>query len=95
MRLTGRVFIAVLLATLLVSSVPAVAAEPDVRTVVMVLAPYLTWDDITSGEMPRTAAMADSGAVGNMNIRSSARYASELTPTHIALTMSAGAPAAF
>ncbi|MDY0340613.1 MAG: hypothetical protein RBS17_05325 [Coriobacteriia bacterium] len=95
MRRTARVLVAVLLATLLAAPMPAAATEPLTGTVVVVLAPYLTWSDITSGEMPRTEAMAASGAVGNMNIRSSARYASELSPTHLALTMSAGAPMAF
>ncbi|MHB1477902.1 MAG: hypothetical protein ACYCXD_10065 [Coriobacteriia bacterium] len=95
MRRTGRVLAAVLLATLLAAAVPAVASEPEVRRVVVVLAPYLTWGDIMSGEMPRTEAMAASGAVGNMNIRSSARYSPELTPTHLALTMSTGSPVAF
>lgn len=100
MRRMTRVLAAVLLANLLMAPMPAVAAgsattsEPAARTVVVVLAPYLTWDDITSGAMPRTEAMAAAGAIGDINIRSSARYASELTPTHIALTMSAGAPLA-
>jgi len=95
MRRTGRVLAAVLLlVVLLATPVSAVSAESQATTVIIVLAPYLTWEDILSGQMPNTEAMADAGSVGNMNIRSSARYAPELTPTHIALTMSAGAPVA-
>lgn len=99
MRSVGRVLAAVLLAVLIAACLPAPVAcasepEPSARTVVVILAPYLTWDDITSSEMPRTRAMGQTGSSGNMNVRSSARFASELTPTHIALTMSAGAPSA-
>ena len=94
----GRALVTAFLTLLLATSVPASATavpEPATDTVIIVLAPYLTWDDIIGGSMPNTRAMAESGAVANMNIRSSARYARELTPTHIALTMSAGAPMAF
>lgn len=98
MRRPGRVLVTALLALLLATGVPASATtlpEPAADTVIIVLAPYITWDDIMGGGMPNTRAMAESGAVANMNIRSSARYARELTPAHIALTMSAGAPMAF
>lgn len=98
MRRPGRVLVTALLALLLATSVPASATtlpEPATGTVIIVLAPYLTWSDITEGGMPNTRAMAESGAVANMNIRSSARYSRNLTPEHVALTMSAGAPMAF
>lgn len=98
MRRPGRVLFTALLALLLATAVPASAAsstDTATGTVIIVLAPYLTWDDIMGGSMPNARAMAEGGAVANMNIRSSARYARELTPAHIALTMSAGAPMAF
>ena len=91
----GRRIAGALLVALLITCVPAFGAESSARTVVVVLAPYVTWDDVTSGEMPHTRAFAEAAALGDMNIRSSSRYARELTPSHVALTMSAGAPAAW
>jgi hypothetical protein len=91
----GRRIAAVLLAVLLAACVPAYAAGPATPTVVVVLAPYMTWQDVTGGDMPHTRAFAEDASLGDMNIRSSSRYARELTPSHVALTMSAGAPAAW
>lgn len=85
--------LSLLLATVL--SAAAVAAETQTRQVVIVLAPYLTWDDITSDTMPVTRELADRSTVGNMNVRSSMRFAPEPSPVHVAVTMSAGSPAAF
>ncbi|MEA5076550.1 MAG: hypothetical protein VB139_09415, partial [Coriobacteriia bacterium] len=73
MRRPGRVLVTALLALLLATGVPASATtlpEPAADTVIIVLAPYITWDDIMGGGMPNTRAMAESGAVANMNIRS-------------------------
>ncbi len=95
MRRPGRALAAVLLGALLMAPVPAVAATPDAHTVVVVLAPYLTWDDIMGGEMPHAEALAASGTVGDLNIRSSIRYGTRLEPTHVALAMSAGSPMAY
>ncbi|HEY3317210.1 MAG TPA: hypothetical protein VGK50_02135 [Coriobacteriia bacterium] len=73
--MTKRLSAISLLATLLVLVAPVVvpAAPPRpaaTRTVVVVLAPYLRWEDVLSGDMPETRALADSGATGNMNVRS-------------------------
>ena len=45
-----------------------------------------------SGVMPVTRSLADSSAIGDLNVRSSARYRDRPPQTHIALTMSAGSP---
>lgn len=82
-------------AMLLLPVSPAQAATTAPRQVVIVLAPYLTWDDVTSGAMPVTERLAKTASLGDVNIRSSARFATEVTPMHVALTMSAGSPAAF
>lgn len=94
----GRVATVLVLALLLVSLLPAeapAAEAPKSRQVVVVLAPYLTWDDIRSDAMPVTRSLAERSTIGNMNIRSSTRFSRNPTQTHIVLTMSAGSPAAF
>lgn len=85
------------LATTVVCAIPAPApsAEPPAGTVVIVLAPYLTWGDVTSDTMPVTRSLAEEGAVGDLNVRSSTRYAPDPTQTHIVLTMSAGSPSMY
>lgn len=90
----ASVLILTLVLTLLLSA-SATAADSGARQVIIVLAPYITWDDITSGAMPATRELAARGTVGNLNPRSSARFLPAPTPPHIALTMSAGSPAAF
>lgn len=82
---------------LLAMAVPALAADDPAaaKTVVIVLAPYVTWDDIDSDVMPHTRSLADSSAIGDLNVRSSARFVPDPGQPHIALTMSAGSPAAF
>lgn len=92
-RFGSRLVFLLLAATLLgVIPFPAIAQEPAARTVVIVLAPYLTWSDITGGRMPVTRGLANEGTISNLNIRSATRYAPDPTQTHIALTMSAGSP---
>lgn len=93
----GRTAVLVLLAVLLATIFPGLAlgAEPAASRVVVILAPYVTWDDITGGSMPATAALADRGTAGVVNPRSSTRFTSNPTQTHVALTISAGAPSAF
>lgn len=89
----------VLLAFALLAGASASAAAAKTggttRTVVMVLAPYVTWDDIMGGSMPVTRSLAESSAVGDINVRSSARFAPDPAQPNIVLTMSAGSPAAF
>ncbi len=45
--------------------------------------------------MPVTRSLAESGSIGDLNVRSSTRYVSDPTQTHIVLTMSAGSPSPF
>lgn len=52
------------------ASVPAPATLPACDTVVVVLAPYLTWSDIESGTAPAIAALAGYGAVASASIQS-------------------------
>lgn len=93
-RAASVLVLALLLASLLPASAPAAEAR-DARQVVIVLAPYLTWDDIRSDAMPVTRSLAERSTIGNINVRSSARFSRNPSQTHIALTMSAGSPAAF
>lgn len=97
MKRFGSRLALLLLTTIIMGGIPASApaAEPPTRTVVIVLAPYLTWADVTSDVMPATRKLAEEGAVGDLNVRSSARYATDPTQTHIALTMSAGSPSMY
>jgi len=76
----GHWIVGALLVALLGACVPAFGAEPSASTVVVVLAPYVTWEDVTSGDMPYTRAFAEDAWTGDMNILSSSRYARELTP---------------
>lgn len=80
--------IAVLAALLFVGSASA-ATRP--RRVVVVLAPYMTWDDVLSGAMPQTRALAEDGVVGAMNVRSGTVGAGAPTLARGALMFSAGA----
>ncbi|MHB1323407.1 MAG: hypothetical protein ACYCXZ_03560 [Coriobacteriia bacterium] len=92
-RLAALAILPLLLASLLPGT--ARAAEAPSRQVVVLLAPYVTWEDITSGAMPVTEKLLETATVGNANIRSSNRFASSPSQTHVALTMSAGSPAAY
>ncbi|MRS13172.1 MAG: hypothetical protein EG823_08935, partial [Actinobacteria bacterium] len=96
MRRSGRWCVLALLAVTLLAVLPASAAESTPSgTVVVVLAPYVTWMDVMGGSMPATRSLAESSAVGNLNVRSSMRFASDPTQSHVAVTMSAGSPSAF
>ncbi len=68
------------------------AATSPARRVIIVLAPYLMWDDITPTSTPTIWSLADAGALGDINARSRARVAGEpSSPLEGALTISAGA----
>ncbi|MBN1192289.1 MAG: hypothetical protein JXA36_01150 [Coriobacteriia bacterium] len=97
MKRSGRMLAALLLcAALIFGLVSSAWGEPPVsERVVVVLAPYITWSDVTGGEMPVTRVLAESSTVGNVNIRSSARFQRDPSQAHIVMTMSAGSPAAF
>lgn len=90
-----RLLVTIALAAALIALVPtpaAHAATSTARRVVIVLAPYLTWDDITPTSTPTIWSLAGSGALGDINARSRARVAGEpSSPLEGALTISAGA----
>ena len=69
------------------------AAEGASR-VVLVLAPYLKWDDVDPAVAPTIYGLAEAGAVGNINLRSRSRIVTESTPLQGALTFSSGSWAA-
>jgi len=87
--------IATLVAALAAAWLPtpsALAKPPQAKRVVIVLAPYLTWDDVTPTSTPTIWRLAQDGAVGDINSRSRTRLPSEhSSPLEGALTISAGA----
>ncbi len=87
-----RSAIAALCAAVCVLIVSATAfAAPVPRRVVIVLAPYLTWQDVMAGPMPITRRIASGGLVADMNDRSGAGTLTGATPSRGALMLSAGA----
>jgi hypothetical protein len=85
-----------LLAALLVSAAAPAAAvpAPGSRRVVVLLAPYLTWSDISGGSMPRANALAGKALLANVNVRAGAAGGTTI-PERGALVLSAGAPVIF
>jgi hypothetical protein len=81
-----------MMAALLFAGVSAVSAatKPSGR-VVIVLAPYLTWDDIMNGPMSATRAAAAVGLVSDLNVRGGAAGAGGPSLERGALLLSAGA----
>lgn len=79
---------AALAALLVIGPVHASVREPRV---VVVLAPYLTWEDVMSGPMPAIRSLADRGVVGNVNVRSSTPGAGAPSISRGAIMLSAGA----
>lgn len=83
---------ATLLAALLISAVvPAFALPAKPRRVVVLLAPYLTWADITPDRTPNMASLAERSILANMNVRAGAVTGGS-TPDRGAIVLSAGAP---
>lgn len=74
-------------------AIPAAAAEQaSAKRVVLVLAPYVRWEDITATSTPAIWRMAEQGAVGNVNAHSREREAGQpASPLESALTISSGA----
>lgn len=71
---------------------PRAYAQPPTKRVVIVLAPYLTWADVTPTSTPTVWSLAEKGAVGDINARSRTREPGEpASPLEGALTISAGA----
>ena len=71
----GAAMLVVAVALLASLSAPFVAGAADgppaVNRVVIVLAPYLTWDDISAEKTPAIWSLLDGSALGNMNARTS------------------------
>jgi len=87
--------IAALAAASLVTA-PALAATPQSppssRQVTLVLAPYLTWGDISPTSTPAIWRLAENGALAGVNARSRVREPGQgATPLEGALAVSAGA----
>lgn len=66
-----------------------VGSVPD-NLVVVVLAPYLTWTDVTSGEMPNLARLAERAMLADTNVSSGLRRPSADALDQGALSLSAG-----
>ncbi|MBI5230989.1 MAG: hypothetical protein HY876_02365 [Coriobacteriales bacterium] len=65
--------------------------SPKVREITVVLAPYVTWDDITPKNTPTLWKLASSGAIANVNARSrAASVGLRPSPLDGPLTLSAG-----
>lgn len=91
-RITSRAAATLALAALLVVApvTYAGAEQPPARRLIVVLAPYLTWDDVTTGPMPATRTLAGAGLVANMNVRSGVIGAGPQSVARGALMLSAG-----
>jgi hypothetical protein len=90
--------IAVLIATLAVaglcdaSAAVASASTPQAQHVTIILAPYLTWDDVSAASTPNLWRMAEKGSIGAVNARSRTRESGQpASPIEGALWLSAGA----
>ncbi len=80
------------LATATTHAVAANSADPPVRQVTLILAPYLTWGDITPTSTPAIWRLAEKGALAGVNARSRVREPGQgATPIEGALAISAGA----
>lgn len=91
-RRIAQAIAATLLAALLVSAAaPAAAVPAPSRRVILLLAPYLTWTDVSGGSMPRASALAGRALLANVNARAGAAGGTT-TPARGALVLSAGAP---
>jgi hypothetical protein len=67
------------------------AAPSGPRTVVMVLAPYMTWDDVLKGPVPTIRGLAESGTLANVSLRSGPVGTGPAAVLKGALLLSAGA----
>lgn len=89
---------AVMIAALFVPAAsPAFAqttAALESGRVVLILAPYLHWNDIAGGRAPNLMRIAEEGAVGDINVRNRNLVSEGDSPEQGALTFSAGSWAA-
>jgi hypothetical protein len=92
--MTKRIVATGLLALLMALVAPTAALSsssvPSTRVVVLVSAPYLRWEDVASGRMPNTAALAKAGSVANMNVRCLLENAGQPSADQGSLMISAG-----
>ncbi len=89
---SSHIAAAIVLAALLISAVSPALAAPK-RRVIVLLTPYVKWDDVASS-MPNTKALAVKSLLANMNVRAGG-IAGASTPDRGALVLSAGAPITF
>jgi hypothetical protein len=93
-----RIIILAILAVALTAGFASLAQASDAGApasrVVLVLAPYLQWEDLDPAATPTLHRLAEEGAVGNINLRSRSRIVIESSPLQGALTFSAGSWAA-
>lgn len=80
---------AIVLAALLVSVATPAFAAPK-RRVIVLLAPYLTWSDVSSS-MPSAMTLAGKSLLADMNVRAGGSFGAS-TPDRGALVLSTGAP---
>ncbi|HET6497824.1 MAG TPA: hypothetical protein VFH17_02045 [Coriobacteriia bacterium] len=92
-RITGAVLTGAIALAFATPVMPAAAAEPAPR-VVVVLAPYLQLSDIDPDVAPAIHRLAEQGAVGNINLRNRSRIAAGPPPLQGALVFSSGSWAA-
>lgn len=83
-----------LAALLFMAVVPAASGATRAPRVTIVLAPYLTWDDVLTGPMPALRKAADSGIVADVNVRGGSGGGSGTAYQRGALALSAAAAAA-
>ncbi len=90
-----RLVVLALVIPLLLAALPAPArgADGGGKTIVIVLAPDLKWDDVKLGRTPFLARAAAGGAVGNASATSGLKDPGTAGPSQAALTLSAGVPA--
>jgi len=86
---------AALIAACLVPSLSAGASsgsQPPASRVTLVLAPYLTWEDLSPSTTPTLLRLVDEGAIGAANVRGRVRNPGSIpAPTESALGISSGA----
>lgn len=92
-----RVLVALLLTLVLSlsivsSSSAAPATQPSAKTVILVLAPYLEWSDVSEATTPALWQLMQGGAVGNINVRSRVAETGQTSanPLESALALSSG-----
>jgi len=85
-----RIAVLACVLALVVGALPAHAAPEPSGRVILILAPYTTWDDIGPETAPFLYSLAEEGAVGDINVRNRGRVSGPPTPTQGALTFGAG-----